>query len=343
VRDLEEISIKRAILHLVAPNKRKDLHLSPHVFEASDESVQAFLVGHIQRGLRSGRRATFKKTEPNGNHVAGWCAQAAKGHEDTFIDRSHRLATEMNRVMSKNKVIPDAVLAIIAFRATLPKGEPAGYLALLKLDPGQGFVPQEQDDGTISIRVTKDVLPSTREGLQKCAFVTPDFTQERQLVVLDVQAGTADPRTWFLDTFLEAELGDEAELTRKFSAALYEARGKLEPNLDQEQKDRFEARRKGLFAGETADADEFVKELQLPRPLAKVVLGIVDERVGDRKITLDRPTAQRYIRRVRYKADNGVEVKGPPDAFGTTVKVAPDKNNPQYRIVTVRTRAWELV
>ena len=194
MRYLEKISISKAILHLVAPNKRGEFHLSPHVFDTSDESVNRFLVGHIQRGLRSGRQATFKKLEPGGDHVAGWCLQAAKGHEKTFVERSRKLAETMRDVIAKNKIIPDSVLAVIAFRGTPPEGKRGSYLALLKLDPGRGFVPQEQKDGTISIAVTEDVLPSTREGLQKCAFVTPDFKQERQLIVLDIQAGTAAPR-----------------------------------------------------------------------------------------------------------------------------------------------------
>lgn len=341
MRDLADITISKAILHRVAPNKRQEKYLSQGVLTLT-EPVQDFLLGHIKRGLGSGRAATFEKPEPTGNHVAGWCAQAAVGRRRTFIERSQSIAEAMYTEMARNKNISDAVLAVIAFQAAPPDGAQGKYLALLKLDPGDGFKPTKQRDGTLGITVTEDVLPSTREGLQKCAFVNPDYAREHQLAVLDVQTAGQDPSRWFLDGFLDAAMGDEIQLTRDLNTALYEARGRLEQRLDTEEMARFDAAVDGLWAGSTADAERLVREVELDEADADIVLDAVDAHVADRTFTIDRKTADKNLAGTRFKADNNIEVKAPANAFrNRTITVVPDEHDQDIHVVTIRTRRWE--
>ena len=346
MRDLQEVEIRRSILHLLAPNRRKEKHLSPDVFALSDVSVRKFLVRHIERGLGSGRVCTFERPEPKGEHVAGWCAQAALGRKEAFVDRSHSIAEAMYAEIGRNQNISDAVLAVIAFRAKPPKGRRSPFLALLKLDPGEGFVTEEQRDGTIRIAVQKDMLPRARDGLQKCAFVSPDYDLEYPLSVLDLQTGGAeqDPRLWFLQRFLDARLAwDDVRLTRALNATLHRLRGELHARLTPRQLRRFDSGVHGMWARRRVDLAGLPPDLGLSGEFADIAVERL-MKVPAGTFTLDRETADRYLRRkVGYRADNDVEVKGPPGAFGTTVRWDPNPSRRGRLVVTIRTRTWEEI
>lgn len=353
MRHVTEVEMNRAILHLAAPNKRGLLTLSERELPLRPGRVHDFIHGHIEKALQdpSARAASFQVADATGGRISGWCHQALSGTAEEFIQSSRRIAQSMHDHMTQNRNISDAMLAIVAYTGTESNTvSRSQYLALCKLDPGEGFTPVQREDEEgrpyVDLEVEEDILPTTGERLQKAAFVRSDYDQRYQLLVVDLQGRgpEREPRQWFLQRFLEAETAfDPRELTAGFYKGVRKARDLLASDLGPERTKEFDLAINGALAGETLNVDTFLDAQGLEDEQRQLVVEQIDAQIPDREFRVDPDTRTQLLRTIAFRGDNDLQLRAPPAAFRNMVETSPDEADPDVTVVTIRTRSWRRV
>ncbi|NUK14062.1 nucleoid-associated protein [Streptomyces lunaelactis] len=338
MREIDKVSVDRAILHMVSPDgsglemSDRDIPLD-RALNFSD-----FLARHVLNGLHDSQTRTARFTPP-GNGIGKLCEDLVLSHAD-LVATSKRIAKALQDAIGADKrVTPGAlVVALCASQAT-------PFLALMKLDPGDVFTPAWYEDKGgryLAPRRRKNALPTVHQRLQKCAFVNPAAppTDRERLLVLDRQVHGM-PATFFLEGFLQAEPEyGPARQTVDFHAAVWRARSKIEAELSPRRLIKLDAAIDGVFAHESVDIGEWVK--RLPSMERAAIEAEIGRKQLDREIVFDQQVLENKYSKVRYECDNGVIVQADKFAFETTVQRHPlsdVEGGPRLRIV-IETRQW---
>lgn len=137
-----------------------------------------------------------------------------------FVQQSQKIATHLFESINNDGRIRPGDLVVCTF------SEKGGdkWLALLKMDPQDSFITDEERVGgkrRMVLKQVRDVMPIG--ALQKCAFILPEASRKkrRDLIVLDQQQAhygtTQVVASFFSKDFLQCEVGfTPAEATRAF-------------------------------------------------------------------------------------------------------------------------------
>ena len=342
LRNLKGITVRRAIIHQVAPKQGK-LVLSERALPL-DADVFSFLGAHVQAGLHDPQGKAVRFVVHGADRTADLCDQLLAS-PDEFVRASQGLARRLNEVSQGDKRISDGALAVLICDATEPHDKQ--FVALLKLDPANGYRPVEVTDqegkAFIQLELAKDILPSERERLQKAAFVqseTPD--QEFRILALDRQTAP-EPAQFFVGKFLGAEFVLDAEArTERLYRSLIAARNEVGPGLKSGQLIALEKVIEGTMASASVNLDEVMGSLPVPESVRSKVDEIVSAALPDREFDLDSGLGKRLVLRRVFEADNRVRVVVPAEFFDQMINVKDVPNtDPVVRLVTIRTERWE--
>lgn len=217
-----QIAIHKMIVHKTDHLAYDEPQLSDIESPIPDE-VSSFIRQHIilNREHKYTRTAQFLDVPEAEFSMKERCDDLLS-NPDHFIRQSREIATHLFNNIKQNRRISPGDLIICTFSEI---GNDFEWLALLKLDPEDGFVGyREEVNGQIRtvLRRVEDVLPTGE--LQKCAFIAPISMRESleyDLKVLDQQSSRFAAKqlvaSFFISDFLQCKVGlNQADKTAKF-------------------------------------------------------------------------------------------------------------------------------
>ena len=355
MRDATEIQVQQLAVHILDPHGPRKLILSETVSPLEgNERLHDYFASHIENSLGdpSTKAAQFEAIAEN--TAAGVCKGILAGSLD-LVAGSRQLATWLYEIMGKNKAISAGDLVACLFRAGNHPETPR-FLALLKLDPAEVLrhvvAQDKQGRRFVQFLVQEDVLPTTRERLQKCAFVQPlePRPDDYDLMLLDRQVRRPEERAvakYFSEDFLACEMAlDARQRTHRFYRGAISAYNTLLPRLTEQQEDALRQSIDTAVGSKTLDVDVWVSGLPLPEKDRGEVDQIVSKELPDRTFDLDQDHAQKLLQQKRFRGDFGLRVSVRADKYAQVVKQAKwceEEGEPGYYEIVLHSKIWREV
>ncbi|HSG70971.1 MAG TPA: nucleoid-associated protein [Planctomycetaceae bacterium] len=330
---MSDTVLKLAAAHLL----RDTLVLSDNLLPKTPE-VEDYLVEYFEAARSSATRRAGRFT---GKVVSEGCKSALRG-SDELLEASRQLAQRLFRLSSTDARISVSVFLFCLFFDSESNEMTFGAF---KLDPSDGLTPNERndDDGNtiVELAITKDVLPTSREALQKAAVISdPNNSPEFDLYVIDTQSHGRDVAKFFLEDFLEAEYAlTDADRTKRFVRAINNARTEIRPSATRDEMLSVDAAFRSALRSEQVNTDQFVEKLTVSADARQVFKEQFDEHLPDREFAVDKKTAGRALRTRSFKGDHGLKVTVPADHYDDMVEV--ELGDDGRWVVTIKTKKWE--
>lgn len=312
MRDSEDISIKQAIIHLVDPKKNKITLSNGDLPLAGNKDTREYLEEHIHNSLRdsSTRSACFER--PIANPVMlPICSGLFRGRP--FVDGSQKIANHLMKASDK-RISAGAIVVCKYTASNYP--DVKRFIAILKLDPADGFQPTEVVDkkGNIFIRLEKveNVVPSTGERLLKCAFIQErdvvdgeDPYDDYDMMVLDRQkAESHEPARFFTEDFLQALMfGDAAELTRKFYTTSISVVEDVRSDIGEQKSEAIRKAIDTAVAGVEVNIADWTNNLNVKKSVKQTMLSKLQKVIPDPAFPTDEKMAGRLTKKRVFKGD----------------------------------------
>jgi hypothetical protein len=345
MRQYTDVKVSHAAVHVVAPKKKRLRQSTAPIQLAPD--VTEFLVEHVTKGLADGRAlaASFKVT--GRDRTEGICRSIISSSRG-FVDKSAKLARLLYDASSAQEGsdarVSDGTL-VVARCTGEDLGATAVFVAMLKLDPNDGFRAEETKDErgrpVVQLVAQHDILPSPRERLQKAAFVR-EAGGEYDALALDHQRRGEVVSEFFLDGFLGLEhVLDAKERTTRLYKALHRTFEDVKDQLTDDEYGRVDQYLSGQVVGGRVNVDTIVSNLPLPDELKQRFTDALTQALPDKEFDTDEETAEKLVRRRRrFTGDHGLTVSVPGVHFQDVVDVKPPSDRDDRYTVTIRTRKW---
>lgn len=339
MRNYSDIRILDGVLHLINP-RSNHLGISTKRLELSND-VDAFLCAHVKNGLQDSKAVAAKFVRIGLGSVRECCLQMLASPSD-FVGRSGDLARSLYAVSALDLRIKDATVAILSCES-----ESQSFLSIIKLDPSSGFRPIENRSGSgeidIQLSVQEDILPSIHERVQKAAFIRVGNDLEYDMLLVDRQRPADTISHYFVDDFLGAEeVLDAKRRTELLCIALRNAQNRISDALTPDVRTRLDNFIGGQVVSEHVNLDELILGLPINETLKDQFAIELDRVLPDRDFELDAGSATRFLRKKRFKGDNGLMLTAPGQFFDEMVRVTPpsDDGDGKYTI-EIKTGVWQ--
>ncbi len=349
MRDATDIHVDEVILHILPRDKPNPQLSQLPIPPDSDERIFNYFKAHIENSLRDPQARTARFTDFQ-NPRAVVCRGLQDGSIE-LVEGSQRLAKDLHAILRRDERLATGDLALCRFRGK-EGDEEKRYLALMKLDPATAFRQKRrrgpQGEPYITFEIEKEIMPTERERLQKCAFVRnlDPRPEDYDMLLLDLQIRTPDGPVvakFFKKNFLQAELAlNDEEATKLIYRKLGVARKVLKPRLDADRYEHLERTFNGALAASTVDIADLVESLDLEENEKKVVSRSLSE-IPQNVV----PIVQGVVEKERvketetYLGDDGLKVVKPliyPEEY--FIVEPPTEDLPRYRI-TIESEIWE--
>jgi hypothetical protein len=344
-----DIHVQRAIIHKVDHRAYDKPQLSDLEAPLS-EPVRAYLRRHIRasREHRNSRTAVFDPQPAEDAYALREISDAILEDPDAFVPRSQDMARHLFNHLSGRTSPGDLVVCLFSEDG----GDP--WLAILKMDPSDAFAGERrQVDGKwqIVLRPIPEVLPTTQQELQKCAFVLPlTLREERQhdLRVLDQQNrryGVSESvATFFSQGFLQCRIAlNQAEMTRKFVMATTTWLEKRAVGLSEEDLERARQEVYQRIQGEHVDIADYARSvLPLPAQRDAYLDHLRQQGIEDLTFTPDPLQRHKLTEYAVFEGDEGLQVQVRTAAVGKMMTCRDDEATGE-KVITIRTTRWVQV
>jgi hypothetical protein len=344
----EERSIKihRLIVHKVDRRTADEPQLSD-LDAPMTEEVERFIRTHISGSLehRHTRTAGFSDLDAGPASMSA-LSRALLSSDAQFIPKSREIAQRLFDTMDRR--VSPGDLAICTF--SMPDEE-AIWLALLKMDPQDGFVGElEAVNGNLRyvLRSVPDVLPRT--NLQKCAFIAPEARSEHlgyDLKVLDQQAVKYGlyqlVASFFLTDFLQCRIDLNAgDKTKLF---VYGSKRWLQQKLDQWPRAEIERFREFVtdtVQGPTIDVAGFAQRAVSAQDEQIAYLDYMKQQgLDDFSFDSDPQQSDKLAAYTYFEGSRGLRVRIETDALAVPQFFNADLDPVTNEwVVTIRTPVW---
>ncbi|MBN1324509.1 MAG: nucleoid-associated protein [Methanotrichaceae archaeon] len=328
---VEEVIIDEMIVHILDTSQPEPVLSEILLPLEGRPDLRKYFESHIKNSIEdsASKAAVFK--EVGGGGVAEEVCLAVMEGRQTLVEGSQALARSLFAIMAKDGRISAGDLAVCLFRTG---SDSAPHLGLLKIDPSPAYAHTvEERDGKrlIGFAIREKVMPSTKERLQKCAFVLPvkDRGIGYHMIVLDRQIKQLEGETaqFFLQRFLGAEQAmDDRQRTRNLYMGLIDAKNDLrkEGRIDSEEEEKLSKAIEVAVSSEKIEVDRFVEALPLPPDEKAYIKEAVSQKVPDREFSLDKEFAEGLIKRRRFRGKHGLKFEVDKDHFKDVVKEMKD-------------------
>lgn len=344
------VTVQRMIVHKV-DHKNYDEPLLSDLESPITDDVGSFLRQHIvsNREHKRARVARFAEPSADVKAVRTFC-DTVLADPSSFVQQTQRIAELLFRSMVGDNRISAGDLVVCTFFEGTDKG--LEWLALLKMDPEDGFVGErEQVNGQtrIVLRRVPEILPTGE--LQKCAFIVPPDLRKAKghdLVVLDQQAASYGMRrpvaSFFLKDFLKCEVGFERK--EQTSTFIYQSQAwvtQKEDTWPTEDVALFMERTVEAVRAPIVDVAAFAQEvIQDPDEQEQYLAHM--KREGLRELTFepDPEERERWTRYTWFRGDDDLQLRIRSEAIGEgkTLHWRLDEATNTY-VVTISTANWE--
>jgi hypothetical protein len=268
-----------------------------------------------------------------------------------LVKGSQQLAERLYGIIDRDKRISAGDLVVGFYRAG-NRPHISRYLALLKIDPSEVFRHKTERDsqGNLYIRfeIETDVMPTTREKLQKCAFVQPlDPRADYDMMLLDRQQVRTPVARFFTEDFLGAALAlDAHQRTDRLYRSLVSANNLLRPKLQPQQDEILHQAINSTVSSASINVDNWLEALPLSEEQKEQIDQVVSQELPDRTFEIDTSYGQRLIQKRRFRGDYDLRVEVSADQYSEIIQsvqyVEGSESRPYYRIV-IHTQKWEEV
>ncbi len=342
-----EIAIHRMIIHKVDHWNYKAPQLSDLESPVSDE-VSSFLQQHIaaNREHRFARTAVFEKGALGDDKLRDTC-DALLNDPQSFVAHSRQIATRL--FQTANKRISPGDLVVCTYSEDDTVDDVA--LALLKMDPEDGFVGETEDVAgqvRIVLRRVPNVLPTGE--LQKCAFVLPPSqrsTKGYDLKVLDQQAARFGTHklvaSFFTKNFLQCRVNlDPGDKTVAFVYGSHEWIEQKHGLWTEDDIVAFKDQTNDSLGNKTVDVTAFAQAI-IPDPDEQDQYLDYLRRQGLEDLTFEPdPEERRKLTQYAwFEGDNELLVRINADEVGPGKTLIPHKDEGTNTwTVTIRTTKW---
>lgn len=329
MKQLESVKIQSAIVHLVDSVKSELTLSSRSLAVGKGSDLAEYFQDHIKNSLSnpSARTATFASEslfEP--------IAKKAISSPSKFIETSKEIATHLYE--SSDKRISSGAVAICLYSSP-QEPKVTRFLAVLKLDPADGFHPVEKTDAKgdvwVEFKKVKDVVPSKNEKLLKCAFIRPrpkNVAMDYDMVVLDRQSAgkTSEPAKFFMQKFLGAEhFGDASDMTKKFYSTGVKTVEMLRPALGNQKAENIRKSIDAALTGKKVDIAQWVGNLSIAQASKDTITEALSNVIPDGSFDVDENVAKAMVKKRSFRA-HGFQMSIDADEYDDIVKNRTKKN-----------------
>lgn len=345
------IHIDELIVHILDHRRNNQPILSevPCPLSGRDQ-LTTYFTTHIENSLAdpSARAARFVSLDPAA--TSGLCQTLLEGSLD-LVTGSRELATRLFGVMEGNPRISPGDLAICFYRTeTRPDTR---YLGLLKIDPAAVFRHKTERDTQgrllVNFELQPDVLPTTREKLQKCAFIRSlEPRLEYDMILLDRQTRERVARPvaeFFAKGFLGCEWAlDNRERTDRLYKGLLSACNRLRPELSPADEETLHLHVEAAITGQAINLDQWLTEVPLSDKQRQVVDETLTTVLPDREFEIDASYAEKLVQKRRFRGDWGLKVEVRGDKYKEVIREVrriDEPGEPPYFQVIIRTQEWK--
>jgi hypothetical protein len=303
------IQIESVILHLLNPQKDAPV-CSQRPLQITDPRIFEYFTKHIASSQSAPkiREARFQSLD---GPSAAACRGILEGKTD-LVAGSQALARSLFGILKADqKRISRGDLAVCLYQ----NEDAERRLALLKIDPVEGFrhaVKKERGETYVEVEIDPDLMPSTSQELQKCAFVRlrDAKSPEPDMMLLDLQGREEKVAQFFTRTFLGAELMEDPRVTtRQAAKAAIDIENELLSLGEWGEPVRHEVR--AVFAGPAARLTKpWVGKLPVSKEAQeKVEARLAKEQVLDKTLPIDGNLLAKLNEKAKYQGSYGLKIE----------------------------------
>ncbi|KKH47837.1 nucleoid-associated protein [Methanosarcina sp. 1.H.A.2.2] len=268
-----------------------------------------------------------------------------------FVEGSRKLAEKLHSIIENDRRINPCDLIVCLYRDEA-KNDNSHYLALLNIEASKVFTRKIKKDSQgfqyITYDTDTEAMPTTREKLQKCAFIQQlEPRLDYDLLVLDRQVSGDEVANFFFRIFLGAEPAfDSINLTKSLIKGLYIACNEVRPKLDPDKVEYLEQAVQVALKNERFNIDTFVSSLSIPKEYKQKVEQELFRNLPDCEIEIDKKVAEKFTNKAIFSGDGGLKITIERDKKDKVIKSVtpfPNKENPDYYCVVIHTKEWKEV
>lgn len=334
MQSIQSIELERLVIHGVSK-----LAAEPDIAdkeEALSGGLRRFFEEHIRNCIKCASAKTAK-FHGSGATVST-CAAAIIGQPDSFVEQCRAIGLWFVHQMEASSQA-QTFLAIALFADLDAENR---YLAILKLDPIEAYVPRP--DGRKSFEQIS-ILPDPARQLARFAIVRPYSDENRYDILFRNQPASKDEDPdvagMWLEGFLEAyEVATPRRMTQLVVKETENWIAQNEASIDEQAAAKLRNTVRAMVQTDEVDV-EAIAEQVLPNEIQRedYIGRLLDRGLTETSFAPDRDWAERASRKTTYLCDGGVQVSGPSDVIDDIVQILPKTADRKTRLV-IETRKF---
>jgi len=352
MRDATNIQLDQLIIHILDP-KRPD---SPVLSECTiplegDQRIVDYFVTHIQNSLKNPTAKAARFVVIDDEIVSGVCKALLEDRLD-LVEGSRRLAQGLYEIIAEDRRINACDLAVCLYRAENQHSE-SRYLALLSIEPSEVFRHKKEHDPQgnlyVNYEIETEIMPTTREKLQKCAFIQgleprPDY----DMMMLDRQKREGVAK-FFIEDFMGAKPAlDARQRTDHLYRGLVSAHNQIHHELQPHENESLHQAIQVAITSDGINIDTWVRSLPLSEEHKTQIAQVVSQNLPDHEFKIDKNYAQKLIKKRHFHGDHGLQVviEASEETYMQVIKSVErieESGAPPYYHIVIQTEKWEEV
>jgi hypothetical protein len=225
-------------------------------------------------------------------------------------------------------------------------------LGLLNIEPSEVFRHKKAKDSEgkiyVDFEIEKEVMPTTGEKLQKCAFVQQiEPRLDYDMILLDRQKKGKDVAKFFVTDFLGAKPAMDAfQRTQNLYRGLITAHNQIRPELEPHVNGTLDQAIQVAIKSDRINLNTWVEALPLSEEHKEQIKQVVSQRLPDLEFEIDKTYAKKLIKKQSFRGDHGLKVmiEATEDIRKKVIKSVKrieDPGTPPYYCITIHTKKWE--
>ena len=353
MRDATNIQLEQLIVHILDPNNLDGIIQSECTIPLEgNQRLVDYFVGHIQNSLKNPSVKAARFDAMDSKIVSGICKDLLQNPLD-LVEGSRKLAQQLYDIIAKDKRINACDLAVCFYLAE-KNNLVSRYLALLNIEPSEVFRHKKAQDPKgklyVNYEIEAEVMPTTGEKLQKCAFIQQlDPRSDYDMMLLDRQKHGKDVANFFIKEFMGATPAfDMQQRTDSLYRGLISAHNQIRPELQSHENEFLDQAIQVAIKSKRINLDTWIEALPLSDEHKNKVDQVILQNLPDREFEIDKTYAQRLIRKRRFHGDHGLKVviEASENIYKQVIKSVEPINEPgapPYYCITIHTKKWEEI
>lgn len=353
VRDATNIQLEQLIVHILDPNNPGGIVKSEcSIPLKGNQRLVDYFIGHIQNSLKNKSIKAARFDAMDDKIVSGICKDLLQNPLD-LVDGSRNLAQKLYDIIAKDKRINPCDLAVCFYLAE-KNNVVSRYLALLNIEPSEVFRHKKSHDSQgnlyVNFEIETDVMPTTGEKLQKCAFIQQlDPRPDYDMMLLDRQKHGKEVAKFFIKDFMRATPAfDARQRTEYLYNGLISAHNQIRSELQPHEDENLYQAIQVAIKSDYINLNTWIKALPLSEKHKQQIEQVVSQELPDREFEIDKTYAHSLIRKRVFRGDYGLKVviEASDEKYKKVIKPVKrmeKPGTPPYYCIEIHTEKWDEV